>query len=354
MSHTASYSKFFAPPKFLEMSTVAIQILPSGIYFLTTKITNQGLVPDKHGFVSLAAGDVVQGEIINKEAVIKALIEIRKKTNVKFVRFSIPEEQTYIFKTHLPNLKTEEIRDVLDFKLEENIPLSSKEAVFDYDIITKQKSNGGIELVASVAPLKIIEELQLIFKAAGLMPTFFSPESNNIAKAVVRSENEQILVIVNIKETNIVMSLVVSGVVYQTSSMNFGSSTFTDLLAKYYKTSPFEVAKIIEKKLYLDNPESLEIFSQIINTISAIKDEINKFVSYCNERADITSKVDRIILCGRAAMIIGLTKYLSSNLGMPVEVANIWLNNFALDNYLPELNQRDSLDYAAVNGLNLF
>ena len=96
------------------------------------------------------------------------------------------------------------------------------------------------------------------------------------------------------------------------------------------------------------------IFSYLINTISAIKDEIYKFISYCNEREDVDGQVDRIILCGRDALIVGFDKYLSLNLNINVSVANIWANNFSFDDYTPEISRLDSLDLAVVNGLNLF
>jgi type IV pilus assembly protein PilM len=354
MSHKAFYSKLFAPPRFLEMSAVAVEILQTGVYFLTTKATGRGLLPDKNGFIPLAPGDVVHGEIVRREPVIKALFEIKKRTGATFVRFSVPEEKTYIFKTHLPDLKPEEVRDVLDFKLEENIPLSAKEAVFDYDIMPAKKHNSGLDVIVAAAPLKAIEDLQSVFQSAGLIPALFGPESNNVAKAVVRSNNEQVMVVVNIREANVILSWVVNGAVYQTSSVNFGSSTFTEQIAKYCKVSLEEAVKIKTEKLYRESQESTELFSQIINTVSAIKDEVYKFIAYCNDKGEVTNGVDRVIVCGQDAMIVGLTRYLSSNLNLPVETANVWANHFSFDDYIPELSQTESLNYAVVSGLSLY
>lgn len=348
-----NYSTFFAPPKFLEMCSVSIEILSTGIYYLVNKRTSFGVIPDKYGFVPLPAGVVSGGEIINQESLVRALVEIRKKTSMRFVRFSLPEEKTYIFKTHLPNLKPEEIRDVLEFKLEENIPLSSKEAVFDFDVIRGNKKDSGLDVVVSAASLKIISCWETIFNLAGLTPVLFSPESDNLVRAVVRPGNQQSLIVVNIKDLNTVMSLVVSGNVYQTSSINLGGLAVRDLLVKYYKTTIDEATKIIDKNLYTEGPEALEVFAQIVNVASTLSDEINKFISYCNERADIVTQVDRLILCGPSATIVGLTKYLSARLNIPVDIANVWLNNFDLDDYLPELDRREALNYATVNGLNL-
>lgn len=354
MSNKVSYSNFFAPPEFLQMRSVSVEILSRGIYFLTVKKNHKGLLPDKFGFIPLSPGDVVSGEALNKDVVIKALISIRKKTGLDFVRFSIPEEQTYIFKTHLPNLKSEEIREVLDFKLEENVPLASKEAVFDYEIVKQNNTkNSGLDVVVSAAPLKVVEEFQKVFMAAGLTPILFSPESNNVARAVIHEGNEQVLVTIRFKDANIVMSLVIGGLVYQTSSINLGGSIFIDLLSKYYKIPPTELTKAQKDKLYVESEDSLETFSQVASAASTIKDEIEKFISYANERQDVVTKIDRVILCGEEAMIVGLAKYLNVNLGLPVDIAGIWVNNFNLNNYLPELSQRESLNYAVVNGLSL-
>jgi type IV pilus assembly protein PilM len=354
MSHKISYSKLFTPPKFLEMPSVSVEILPEGVFYLLTKNTEKGTIPEIFGSVPLPDGTISQGVIIKKDLVIKALIDIRKKTKVSFVRFSIPEEKTYIFKTHLPDMEEKEIRGILDFKIEENVPLSSKEAVFDYDIIPGAKHKNGLDVVVSVAPIEAVENLQNIFKLAGLTPIFFNPESNNLAKSVIRDSNEQVIVIANIRESSIILSLSVYGVVCQTSSLNFGSSTFTELLAKYFKVSNEEAIKIKNEKLYTENADNMEIFSYLINTISAIKDELYKFISYCNEREDVNTQVDKIVLCGRDAMIVGLDKYLSQNLNMRVDVANVWANNFNFDDYVPEVSKLNSMDLAILNGLSLF
>lgn len=353
MPHKISYSKFFVPPKFLEMPAVSVEISSAGIRFLCNRPTAEGLLPEKYGFIPLAPGDFFKGEILRSEAVVKALGEVRKRTGLSFVRFSLPEEKTYMFKTRLPLLSDKEIRDILDFKIEENVPLTAKEAVFDYDIIPNRQL-GGLEVLVSVAPLKTVEDFQAVFETVGLTPILFSPESHNVAKSVIRHGNEQVIVVGNITENNIILSLVVSGLVYQTSSINFGSSTLTELISKYYSVSFGEAVKLKNDKLYLDSDESMEIFSYLINTISAIKDELGKFILYCNARADVLGKVDRVFLVGKDSLIVGLSKYLSANLHLPVEVANIWVNNFSLDTYLPDLSRADSLDYANVNGLNLF
>ncbi len=353
MSRKVSYSKLFAPPKFLERRAVAVEILPAGIAYLLEGATSQGLLPEQNGLIPLLEGAILEGEVIKKDVIVKALAEIRRRMQVHFVRFSVPEAKTYIFKIHLPVLADKEIRDILDFKIEENVPLAAKDAVFDYNILPNSVYSAGLEVVVSVTPLKFIEEWQEIFSLAGLTPVSFSPESNNVAKSVIKENNEQVVVVANIRDNSIILSLVIYGVVCQTASLNFGSSTFTDLLAKYLNITPAEAIKIKREKLYSENDDNMEIFSHLINTISAIKDEIYKFVAYSNQREDVVGQVDRIILCGQDALIVGLDKYLEMNLQMDVSIANIWVNNFDIDSCVPKISHQDSLGLANLNGLNL-
>ena len=205
----------------------------------------------------------------------------------------------------------------------------------------------------SATSAKHVEDIGNLLHSAGLIPTLFCPESNNLAKALINPRNQQVLIITNIKEANIIMSLVVSGVVYQTSTINFGSNTINELLAKYYKVSLLEAGKIKKEKLYNGSDDNLEVFSYLINSLSALKDEMYKFVEYCNNREDINGQVEKVILSGSDALIYNLSNYLSSNLKIPVEVADIWVNNLKDKKYIPSLNRIDSLNFSIVNGLSL-
>jgi type IV pilus assembly protein PilM len=354
MSHKPLYLKLFQPPKFLKMSAVCLEISSDGISFLLAVNNSLGVTPDIYGKIPLAPGVFSNGKIIKREPIVKAISDIKKKTKVSFARFSLPEEDTYIFKTHLPKLSSKEIQDVLYFKIEENVPLKAKEAVFDYDTAPNSGSHSsGLEVVVSVSPQSVIEEFQSILTEGGLTPIFFCAESSNVSRSIVKKNNQQNILIVNIKKSSVIFSLAVSGIVYQTSSINFGSSTFTDLLAKYLNIPMAEALKIKKEKLYSENAENMDLFSYLINTISAIKDEIYKFMVYCNGREDIPGQVDRIILCGQDAMIVGLDKYLSDNLSLEVDVANIWVNNFDLNLFVPKISKLESLDLGSVNGLSL-
>ena len=86
--------------------------------------------------------------------------------------------------------------------------------------------------------------------------------------------------------------------------------------------------------LILDNVRSLNNIGSIFRTADAFA-------------------IEKIILCGGDANLLGLTDYLSASLKIPVERADIWTNIDYRDGFIPEIEFNDSLRYATAVGLAL-
>ena len=63
--------------------------------------------------------------------------------------------------------------------------------------------------------------------------------------------------------------------------------------------------------------------------------------------------IKEIILCGGDANLAGLTEYLTLTLKIPVKLANVWLNVFSFEEYVPEIEFNKSLKFATAVGLAL-
>jgi Tfp pilus assembly PilM family ATPase len=64
-------------------------------------------------------------------------------------------------------------------------------------------------------------------------------------------------------------------------------------------------------------------------------------------------KIEKVILCGGSANLMGLPEYLSESLSIPTERARVWQNAFSLESFVPPITQRYSLGYATAIGLAL-
>jgi hypothetical protein len=63
--------------------------------------------------------------------------------------------------------------------------------------------------------------------------------------------------------------------------------------------------------------------------------------------------VSEVILCGSRATTPGLDEWVGERLQLPTSVANVWGNMFSFNDVIPRIPQKDSTQYATVNGLLL-
>ncbi len=105
------------------------------------------------------------------------------------------------------------------------------------------------------------------------------------------------------------------------------------------------------------NTENKEIFSVLLNSVSILRDELVKHFLYWHTHKDEEDKnntpIEKIILCGGDSNLIGLSDYLSISMKSKVEIANVWINIINTKNYVPDINFKQALSFAAALGLAL-
>jgi Tfp pilus assembly PilM family ATPase len=117
-----------------------------------------------------------------------------------------------------------------------------------------------------------------------------------------------------------------------------------------------EAEQIKNERGFLMSPSNKDLVEALMSTVSVVKDEIVKHVSYWNNPAsdDVPRKqIERAVICGGNANLRGFPEYLEGFLNVPVSIANVWSNAFSFDTYVPPMQFSDSLEYATAIGLSL-
>jgi len=350
--------RIFNPPEYIEMPSAGIEIGNRFIRYVEYKYTKGELRLSNSGEVLLPPNVFESGKIINKNELVKALVSVKEKLEYDFVKVSVPEEKTYVFNTKIPNIKPKEIRQALEFKLEENVPLKVEEVVFEYETIEKLKdSEGDLFLNVSVIPKQTIEEYINAIFLADMKLISFEVESRMTAMSVVPKWEHGVVMIVNIKDDSTVLSIINDGVVWFTSTISVGNTAILDILEKTSENKGKTLIKIPEKILSFDDSCSPEVFSSMLNIFSIIKDEIGRFNKYWISQESLNKtkpeRLNKIILCGRSASIPGFVNHIKQSIDTEVILADVWVNAFKTEEFLPSIKYFDSLDYAVASGLAL-
>ncbi|MEI8339379.1 MAG: pilus assembly protein PilM [bacterium] len=352
------FSSFLTPPSFLTIPTVSFEAGDLTIRYLEIIQKGDKIKIGRYGSKEIAAGAIVGGEIVKEDDIILALKQIQAENNFSFVQSVLPEDECYLFNTQIPGgvKKPEEIRQSIEFHLEENVPMPVAETVFGFEEVGCSEDSSVKTVNVFAAPRTLVDKYISMFAAAGMTLVGFDIESRAVARAVVPGGDMKPYMIINIRDTGTTISVVDRGLVLFSSTSNVGANSIDEAIRRNKNITAAEARKIKEKALNkIADADSVEIFSALINFASAIKDETDRFYAYwlSHRETNRHDDVERVYLVGKSSLITGFEKYLYMAMNKDVDPANVWINVLDLNKELPEMTFEDSLDYAAVIGLYL-
>jgi len=309
-------SKYFPPPKFLKPPHVGISFSDTSIKAISLGKKAKG--PSfKSAIVSIEKGSVVNGIIVNMEEVVKKLSIVRKNFDSPFVFFTVPDELSYVFSVSVPT-SGGDITEAVAFIIEENVPLSLNETIFDFipTQISASDSEYKVSVVVAACVKKEVERFMEAFLKAGFEPIGCAHESQAIAKAVIPKNFFGTFCIVHARENRIGIHLIKNKIVYFSTIRNISSDDY--------------------KKEFLD--------------------EYEKFLEYClkydtNQNQSIKS----IFVCGEfeSAQKVVEAVNSSNSFSKSINLSNVWTNVFEIDKYLPDIPFEKSLSFAGSIGAAL-
>lgn len=353
------FHQFFPPPRFLEMPAVGLDISDNAVSALELVRRKGAFAVGRFGRRLLPQGAISGGYVNDRDAVVGELRKLRDILKLDFVNASLSEEKAYLFKTKIPRVSRKEIRGVLEFKLEENVPIPVSDAIFDYTVIAQSGHDvdDHMDVGVTVLPKKVVDTYAELLDAAGLVPLSFEIEAQAISRSVIAKGDRETYLVVNFGESKTGLFIVSDEVVHFTSTVAIGGVHITDAIAKYLSVSSEEAQKLKREHAAFRDKKNMDLFLSLMNAISALKDEVSKLSMYWHTHTDSGGesgrKIGRIILCGRDASFTGFSDYLSLALQCKVEVGNVWRNTCSFDEYIPPIFSDESLDYAAAVGLAL-
>lgn len=348
-------SRYFPPPAFLMAPSYGLDISDQSLKFVQLLPTKDGIRVGHFGQRKIPAGIIEKGKIKNLVRLEEMLLALSKEEKIKFVRVSLPEEQVYLFPLRLPKTGLKNLREGIELALEEHVPISAKEAVFDYDLVHEDDNNLEVQVAATVSTT--IENYLSVFRHCYISVQSLELEAQAIARAVIKKGDKDTYLIVDFGQTRTGIFIVSRGTVVFTSTLDIGGGSLNLAIQKSFNVSPEEAEKMKEEYGLRRNAPNKEIFPVLLNSASVLRDEIVKHFLYWNTHKDEENQdrppIKKIILCGGDSNLIGLADYISISMKMEVEMANVWVNIADTGRHVPKISFRESMSFAAAIGLAL-
>ena len=307
-------SKYFPTEKYLKPPHIGISFSDTNIKAISFDKTSKNPVL-KNIILPLEKGSIVSGSIVNENEVVKKLSEIKESLSIPFVFFTIPDELAYVFSTSITVASENDMTEGVAFIMEENVPLSSIDTVFDFEPTKIVQTEGGydVSVVVAASAKKEIEKFVEVFYKSGFEPVGCVNESQAIANALVPRKSVETLSIVHARGNRVGIYLVKNNLVRFSTLRNISGEDY--------------------KKQFLD--------------------EYEKFLEYCikydtgDERA-----IKSVLVCGDFEYAKGVVEVVakSSNRVKDIKLSNVWTNVFEIDKNLPTVPYEESLSFAGPIG----
>lgn len=353
-------SRLVPPPTYLTMPCAGVDISDTSLKYVSfTNSSKAGQRSIKeYGDISIPNGAVSSGEVIQPEELAKVLVEFKRITNAEHVRLSLPEERAYLFETEIrANTPAKEIKSLLEFRLEENVPIPSRDVFFDYAITQSKKEERNAKVAVTAYSKETIQSYFDVCMTAGLRPLSFEVEAQAMARSVIPNDISGATMLVDFGKTRTGIGIVHQGVLLYTSTIDIGGNELSRVLRKVLGDDVAEgdLTKLKNTQGLNRRLESTDVSDALLSTVSIVKDELATRMQYWHMRTGDKEKrrIKSIFLCGGSSNLKGLPTYFSETLGVPCARGNVWQNAFSLKDTVPPIDKNHSLGYASAIGLAL-
>jgi type IV pilus assembly protein PilM len=288
--------------------------------------------------VPLPPDAVAEGTIREPRTVSNAIREAVNKAGVKAhdAVISICGRELIIKKVQIPEVPAKEVNDVVQLEAEHHIPFAIDEVFLDFHTVGRRE--GQLDLILVAVKKSKVTEYMSVVEQAGFAPTIVDVdgfalgnqyELNNPGEA-----NEAVALIdigASIMKTNVLRA----GSTIFARDIPFGGNNYTQAIAQRLNI-PFAQAEAA--KLGKNVGVQWETLVPPLEAVSRdLSLEVQRTFDYFASTAE-SERIGKIVLAGGCAQLPGLNEYLSSNWGIPVEVARPFDRVAVPPQYADEVN----------------
>jgi type IV pilus assembly protein PilM len=323
-------------------AVVGLDIGTDHIRAAQLKQTGHGHTVASYGRVPVPLGAVVDGEIVDVDAVAGAIAQLWKRSGFrsKDVSVGVSNQKVVVRLIDLPYMERSELAGAIEFQAQDYIPIPVEEAVVDFQIIGDYMTPGDehmMEVLLVAAHKDMINGVVQTLERAKLRPEQIDVTAFALIRALLGSqaalladESEEPgtatgIIHVSSGITNIVVAE--RGIPRFVRVSGIAGNQFTQAIANALNLT-FDEAEELKFRAGLpplegeaqptDDP-------QVQAAREALEREVNKFVAEVRRSLDYyltqsgqPKTISRLLLTGSGAMLANLPAYLEKGLQMQV------------------------------------
>ena len=280
--------------------------------------------------LSLPAGAVVAGEIVDADAVVGVLQELWRRGGFKNKRvlISVSNQNVVVRQVEVPKMNEEDLEGALRYQVADYIPMPIDDAALDFIVLDEFVGEDGapmMRLLAVAALRQMVDKYVGVVQRAGLEPVGIDLSPLAAVRALSSSvepllgePQAEAVVDVGAGVTGIVVH--VSGAPRFVRILPTGGVDITTALVSALKVSAEEAEA--EKASIGLGPDGVSVdegpASVIEERARGFIDDVRRSLEYYQSQPDAV-RISRVLVVGGGSRLTGFAERLGGALGLPVE-----------------------------------
>ncbi len=352
-------ARWFPTPAFLVPHAIGVDISDTSVKWIGLQRSDKGgYMLRTHGSLPIPSGVIIAGSIRDVPALATVLQEVRKQSGASCAHAALPEEEAYVFSTHVPDgTPRDQVLRLVEFEFEGRVPITPDAAVYDFDVI-EEHTEEGMRIGVSVFPKEQARQYAQAFALAGMTLLSLEIEARSIGRVLDEDSGEtSVTLLVDFGKARTGFAVLKHGVPIFTSTVEFGNEAGTAEIRRQSSLSDAQIEHIRNDEGLFAQGEHESMKKEFEKVANGLAEEILKHFRFWDTRRDEhgerVTPVDRVVLVGGSSNMKGLVDLIASKVQARTERADIWKHILDTDVTVPPIDKRTSLQYATAAGLAL-
>jgi type IV pilus assembly protein PilM len=239
-------------------------------------------------------------------------------TTAKDVVASLPLFSAFISVLDFPRMEPQEIERAIVYQAKQYVPLPLAEVALDWLKVAEYEDEKGFfhqKVLLISVPQEQIKKYQAMFLAAGLTLRALEIESLSLTRIMGSDPTPTMIVDIGSRSTSVIFSE--KGSLIWATQSDFGGASLTQTLASSLNINPLRAEELKKERGILGTGPSYELSTIMIPLLDVILNEVRKAQFLYTEQFPSARKIERIVLAGGGANLLGLEPYVERAFGVP-------------------------------------
>jgi type IV pilus assembly protein PilM len=328
MQNPFSFLKQQVAPHYLgiDIGTTSIKVVEVDQGKQLPRIANYAVLESQNSLTRANVAFQTSSLKLFDEEVSKLLDSALKKMKPKTsdVIASLPTFAAFTTVLTFPLMTADELQKTIAYQAQQYVPLPLSEVAIDPFKVGEYEDEKGFKfqqvLLISV-PLEQIKKYQKVFKSVGLNLKVLEIEGMSLVRSLAGTDPTPTL-IVDIGSRSTAIGVAEKGVLKFTGQSDYAGASLSQAISSSLSINPVRAEELKRERGIAGTGPNYELSTIMLPFVDVIINEVKRAQFNYESQFPASPKIERAILSGGGANLIGIEKYMTAQLGMPAVKAS--------------------------------